>query len=374
MVAPGMAGVRGTALLPLHRGRAPRWLFGRMVKLARCISEIIVDEYGVGGFLDRLSDPWFFQSLSCVLGYDWHSSGTTTVTCGALKEAIDPGELGVAVAGGKGKASLKTSQDIEELGGIFGLGSGRIEGLKYASRMAAKVDNSLVQDGYSIYHHSFFFDEGGRWMVVQQGISEERGNARRYHWPPGCGAFVEEPQSAILCDSRLPRALDMTSRTSEENRRASLDLAREDPRRLRRAMAEPAAVGQTRLDGWSDRRCLVMPAGINWGAMMGVYEFQPGSYEELVSLRGVGSATVRGLSLVAELVYGEEASWRDPVRFSFAFGGKDGVPFPVDRGAMDGAVEVLRAGIDSVPVRREERLRAVRRLRRCVPPIPDARR
>jgi hypothetical protein len=374
MVAPGMAGVRGTALLPLHRGRAPRWLFGRMVKLARCIAEIIVDEYGVGGFLDRLSDPWFFQSLSCVLGYDWHSSGTTTVTCGALKEAMDPGELGIAVAGGKGKTSLKTPQHIEKLGGKFGLGSEQIERLKYASRMSAKVDNSLVQDGYSIYHHSFFFDEGGRWMVVQQGISEERGNARRYHWPPGCGAFVEEPQNAILCDSRLPRILDMTSRFSEDNRRASLDLAREDPRRVRRMLREPAPADQRTLDGWTEGRCLVMPGAINWGAMREVYEFQPGNYEELVSLRGVGPATVRGLSLVAELVYGEEASWRDPVRFSFAFGGKDGVPFPVDREAIDEAVVVLRAGIDSAPVRKEERLRAVRRLRRCVPPIPEARR
>jgi len=153
--------VRGTALLPLHHGRAPKWLFGRMVKLAECILDIIVDEFGVVGLLSRFSDPWFFQSLSCVLGYDWHSSGTTTVTCGALKEAIDPEKLGVAIAGGKGRTSRKAPAEIEEHGLEFGMGTRQIEELKYASRMAAKVDNSLVQDGYDIYHHTFVFDERG---------------------------------------------------------------------------------------------------------------------------------------------------------------------------------------------------------------------
>ena len=144
-------------------------------------------------------------------------------------------------------------------------------------------------------------------------------------------------------------------------------------RRLRRMMAEPAGAGQATLDGWSGRRCLVMPAGINWRAMREVYEFQPRGYEELVGLSGVGPATVRGLALVAELLYGEEASWRDPVRYSFAFGGKDGVPFPVDRKAMDEAVDVLKCGIESSQVKREERMRAMVRLRRCVPPIPKQR-
>jgi hypothetical protein len=348
-----------------------------MVKLAECIVEIIISEYGVRGLLDRLSDPWFFQSLSCVLGYDWHSSGTTTVTCGALKEAIDPEQTGVAVAGGKGRASRKTPAQIEERGLGFGLSTSRIEDLQYSSRMAAKVDNSLVQDGYDIYHHTFIFDETGRWVVIQQGINEERGNARRYHWPPDHRGFIEEPQNAILCQSRLPVVLDMTSSESGGNRGASLDVAKENPRRLKSLLLEPAPAHQRTLDGWAEwetpGRQLVMPSRINWKAMREVYEFQPRDYEELVSIRGVGPSTVRGLSLVAELVYGEEASWRDPVRFSFAFGGKDGVPFPVDRRAMDDAVDLLRTGIQSAPVMREQKMRALRRLRGCVPPIPGER-
>jgi len=369
--------LRSVAVLPLHYGRAPRWLFSRMVKLARCIVGITVREYGVRGFLERLSDPWFFQSLSCVLGYDWHSSGTTTVTCGALKEAIDPDEFGVAVAGGKGRASNRAPAEIEERAVGFGLGSRRIEELKYASRMAAKVDNSLVQDGYSLYHHTFIFDERGDWIVVQQGINEEERNARRYHWPPAHRSLIDEPQNAILCDSRLPAVLNMTSRLSEENRGACLDLAREDPRRLKRLLAKPTPPHQSTLEPWTEggtsRRLLVMPATVNWKALRKAYEFQPRSYEELVSLRGVGPSTIRGLALVAELIYGERPSWRDPVRFSFAFGGKDSVPFPVDRRGMDEAVEVLRTGIGEAELGREERLQAVRRLRRCVPAIPEGR-
>ena len=369
--------MRATALLPLHCGRAPRWLFSRMVKLAECIVEIIVHEYGVRGLLDRLSDPWFFQSLSCILGYDWHSSGTTTVTCGALKEAMDPESIGVAVAGGKGRASRKTPTQIEEFGLGFGLSTSTIESLKYASRMAAKVDNSLVQDGYAIYHHTFFFDEDGYWIVIQQGINEVEGNARRYHWPQESQGFIEEPQNAIICQSRLSGVLDMTSSESKGNRKASLDIAKEDTRRLKSLIVEPPPTHQSTLDRWSrienSRRQLFMPSTINWGALKDVYEFQPNSYEELVSTRGVGPSTIRGISLIAELLYGEEASWKDPVRFSFAFGGKDGVPFPVDRKAMDEAVDLLRTGIESASIKKEQKLRALRRLRRCVPPIPSER-
>ena len=200
----------------------------------------MIDEYGREGLLNRLSDPWFFQSLSCVLGYDWHSSGTTTVTCGALKEAIDPEETGLAIAGGKGKTSMKAPTEIRERGEAFGLSEESIENLVYSSRMAAKVDNSLVQDGYQLYHHCFFFDEPGRWIVIQQGINQKRANARRYHWPLEHRGFVEEPQSSILCDTRLPHVLNMTSIRSDGNRRACVDLVKERPERLQENPPRPS--------------------------------------------------------------------------------------------------------------------------------------
>lgn len=341
-----------------------------MVKLAGCIVEVIIHEYGVRGLLERLSDPWFFQSLSCVLGYDWHSSGTTTVTCGALKEALGPGDHGVAFAGGKGRASMRAPSEIDELGLRMGLSAGRIDELKYASRMAAKVDNALIQDGYTLYHHSFIFDERGNWIVIQQGMNEEEGNARRYHWPLEPHSLVEEPHNAILCDKRLPMVLDMTSSKSKGNREASLDIARDGPRHLKGLLRVEAPHGQGTLDDWSEgRKALVMPSTINWETLKRAYEFQPESYEELISIRGLGPSTVRGLALIAELIYGERPSWSDPVRFSFAFGGKDGVPFPVDRRAMDEAIDVLKTGILSSYLKREEKMRALERLRRCVPPV-----
>lgn len=369
-------GASATASLPLHPGKAPRWLFGRMVELAHCITDIVIDEYGRDGLMTRLSDPWFFQSLSCVLGYDWHSSGTTTVTCGALKEAIDPEKTGLAIAGGKGKTSLKTPAEIRERGEAFNLGEDKIEELVYSSRMAAKIDNSLVQDGYQLYHHCFFFDERGEWIVIQQGLNQKRADARRYHWPLKHRSFIEEPQGAILCDTRLPHVLDMTDKNSGENRKACVDLVKESPERLRRSLLAPVPAKQRRLDAWTgapEQEQLVMPRSVNWDTLRGVYEFQPSGYEELIAFKGVGPSTVRGLSLIAELIYGERASWEDPVRFNFAFGGKDGVPFPVDRRAMDEAVDVLKTGISSSNVRDEEKTRAFVRLRRCVPPIPDFR-
>jgi len=365
-----------TAVLPLHPGRTPPWLFKRMVKLASCITKLVINEFGVEGYMYRISDPWFFQSLSCILGYDWHSSGTTTVTCAALKEAIKPEEYGLAFCGGKGKTSRKTPQEIQEIGEEFGLTSETIKELVYSSKMAAKVDNNLVQDGYQLYHHTFILSEKGEWMVIQQGISHKRLNARRYHWPPKHLSLVIEPQGAILCDTHLPHVLNMTSQDSDKNRRTCVDIIRENPEKLRRQFLQPVAENQTRLDSWTsyrERETLIMPRSVNWKTLNEVYEFKPANYEELVAFPGVGHATIRGLALIAELVYGDKASWDDPVRFNFAFGGKDGVPFPVDRKAMDESIDILRTSISSADIRVEEKVRAFKRLRNSVPPIPEFR-
>jgi len=91
----------GVARLPLHYGRAPRWLVARMIKLADAIVTIIIDEYGPSQVLQRISDPFWFQALGCVLGYDWHSSGVTTVLTGVLKNAVKTEKHGVTICGGK---------------------------------------------------------------------------------------------------------------------------------------------------------------------------------------------------------------------------------------------------------------------------------
>jgi hypothetical protein len=362
-------GHKAFAVLPLHGGKAPRWLFNRMVNLSECIIDLILEQYGQRGLLLRLSNPWFFQSLSCLLGYDWHSSGTTTVTCGALKMAMDRQNIGVTVCGGKGRTSLKTPNEIREMAQIFGLNDYKTESLVYASKMSAKTDNSLIQDSYQLYHHCLIFNEIGEWIVIQQGINEEKANARRYHWGLDQTRFTQEPSQEIVCPTKLSKALNMTHKESLENQKTCLDLIRDNPEKLKKQFVRPVSPNQLRLNKWSGTReeVLVMPRSVNWDAVRAAYEFQPRTYEEFVSRKGIGPGTVRGLALVAELVYGNKASWKDPVKFNFAFGGKDGVPYPVDRKSMDEAIEVLMNGIKSSNLKRYEQIQAFNRLRKCIP-------
>lgn len=366
----------GVARLPLHYGRAPRWLVIRMIKLAREIVTVIVDEYGQDEFLRRISDPFWFQALGCVLGYDWHSSGVTTVLTWVLKSAINPTEHGLAVCGGKGKASLQTPIEISDAGEEFGFLTSRIDDLRYASRISAKVDNTAIQAGYPLYHHSFFITERGEWAVVQQGMNAKDRTARRYHWLSECAKnFVVEPHDAIVGDVKREVALDMTSIESEGCRKTSTGIIKEEPRKVMRMLKSIRPACQSSLQEWMPKTrwkeyvidVLSLPRNLNWKSVKKAYEFQPKNYEELLGIRGIGPATVRGLALISELIYGEPPSWKDPVKYSFAYGGKDGVPFPVDRQAMDESIRVLENAVENARIAGKERLRSLQRLRRYVP-------
>ncbi|WP_019177395.1 DUF763 domain-containing protein [Methanomassiliicoccus luminyensis] len=358
----------GITDLPLHNGTAPRWLFNQMVKLAGAITDVMVLERGSEEYLRRLADPFWFQAFSCVLGFDWHSSGTTTVTCGALKKAFE-GRKDLAVVGGKGKVSLRTPEEIAEVAELNDISEEFERQLVYISRMCAKVDNAAIQSGHRLYHHALLFDREGHWTVVQQGMSDATGYARRYQW---CSSelrhFVEEPHTAIL-GSRVEEALDMTASSSEGSRKLAVDLVNDGIDHLRNDIVV-VEKGQTTLDEWCGLRPkkLHMPRTVNWRALRAAYEFQPQDYEELLAIRGVGPSAVRALALAGELVYGEEPSWRDPVKYTFAVGGKDGVPFPVDRRAMDEAVRYLEMGVEEAKLKKREKLEAMQRLRAMVPP------
>lgn len=362
----------GIANLPLHPGRAPRWLFKRMVLLSKGIIEVISYEYGKDEFLRRVSDPFWFQALSCVLGFDWHSSGTTTVTCGALKEAAGLEDYGFTVAGGKGKASRKTLEDIEKISEKYNFSTAKTEELKYSSRMTAKIDNSAVQDGHNLYHHVFLLSENGLWTVVQQGMCSETNYARRYHWlSEHVDSFVCEPHDAIIGEKQQDKVLDMTSKKSMSSQRISVDLVNDDPRHLKRDWAELTRPSyQKTLDNWvlskNSRKTieyLSMPRSINWVKMKEIYDFQPKNYEELIAMQGVGSNTIRALALISDLIYGEKPSWKDPVKYSFTVGGKDGVPYPVDRKAMDESTEIIRSGIKQAKIGDKDKIHALKRLR-----------
>ena len=351
----------GIANLPLHYGKAPRWLFQRMVKLAREITIVIVSDFGAEEMLRRLSHPYWFQAFGCILGFDWHSSGVTTTLCGALKEGVKglEQELGLFVAGGKGATSRKTPSEIEVWGDRLSLDP---VPLVYASRMSAKVDSSAIQDGYQLYHHNFLFAANGSWAVVQQGMNEKTRYARRYHWlGEAVSNFVNEPHSAILSDSR-GQSLNLVAVESDTARTSIAEIAvNEKPEKM---LADLKKIKTLDLPA----RHQIVTADLHPDSLskilLSAYERQPHDFEELLGLRGVGPKTIRALSLISELVYGIAPSYRDPARYSFAHGGKDGIPYPVDRKTYDQSIELLQRAIRKTKLGLKEKEEAMGRLRR----------
>jgi hypothetical protein len=342
-----------------------------MQKLAKQMVTLLVEEHGTDAFLKRISDPFWFQALGCVLGYDWHSSGVTTVLTGVLKNAINSRDLGITVCGGKGKTSRKTPSEIDQLAEKYDFSSSKIDSLLYASKMSAKVDSAAVQAGYPLYHHAFFVTEHADWAVVQQGLNTEDKSARRYHWlSDNVKNFVVEPHDAVVGDLKKDTVLDMTAKESENCRKTSTDIAKENPNKLKKTILSIRPIHQRSLQEWIPEptgqsyavEAFSLPRNLNWKVVKNVYDFQPKNYEELLGIKGVGPATVRALALVSELVYGDKPCWEDPIKYSFCVGGKDGVPYPVDKPTYDETIEILENAIKQAKVGNKERLNAVKRL------------
>ncbi len=349
----------GIADLPLHWGAAPPWLFGRMVKLSKSISKVIISEFGQDEYIKRLSDPFWFQAFSCVLGWDFHSSGATTVTTAALKES-NLSCLGVAVLGGKGSTSRKTPNEIEKLSETFAFSSQKIEELKRASKLAAKVDSAALQDQFQLYHHCFIVTEGGKWAVIQQGMKPDTKYARRYHWlSDNVKSFVDEPHTAICCDV-TGKVLNMVAKESEAARKCSVDLVKDNPSHLYKYLV-PGKGQKTVLKYLHMSPCHEIELN-NYTALMNAFEQQPENYEELLLTKGMGSKTVRALALISNLIFGAEVSWSDPVKYSFCVGGKDGVPYPVDRKNYDIIIELFERGVTEAKLNDRERIAATKRL------------
>jgi hypothetical protein len=349
----------GVAHLPLHYGKAPPWLFQRMKSLAKEITLFVIDAYGVNEMLSRLSDPYWFQAFGCVLGFDWHSSGVTTTVCGAMKEGMKgmEKEVGFFITGGKGRTSRKTPQEIEEI-----CDQRSINGvpLIYASRMSAKVDSAAVQDGYQIYHHTFFFTQTGQWAVVQQGMNEETRYARRYHWfSQGVKDFVCEPHWAVCCDQRK-ESLNLVALESHQARQAITELSHEKPEFL-------MTTGKRAVELYLPKEHPIPLEEIHLERLekifIQIYDRSPENFEQLLGLQGVGPKSLRALSLISELIYGAKPSFKDPARFSFAHGGKDGHPYPVDRKVYDQTIEVLKSAVEKSRVGDREKMEAIQRIR-----------
>ncbi len=345
----------GTADLPLHNGYVPRWLAERMGRLGLAITEALLCEFGKDEVLRRLGDPFWFQSLGAVMGMDWHSSGITTSVMGALKRAINPHsrEFGIYICGGKGKFSRQAPDEIRAVCETTGLDA---ESLVRSSRLSAKVDNTAVQDGFQLYLHCFVLSDQGQWTVIQQGMSDSSSMARRYHWhSAGLRSFVEDPHTAV-CGINQGEILNLADSQAGAARRGVLALSEEKPEMM---MQE---IQRLVLPSHHDVRAADVDLR-RLGAMLWLaHDRRPADFEELLLLEGVGPRTLQSLALVSEVIYGAPARFRDPARFAFAHGGKDGHPFPVPVNVYDETIGILQTAIHKAKVGPPDKLDALQKL------------
>jgi uncharacterized protein len=393
----------GSADLPLHGGRVPRWLADRMTRLGAVMAEAIVLEYGRDELLRRLAHPFWFQSFGAVMGMDWHSSGITTSVIGALKRGLTPlsRELGIHVCGGRGRHSRATPGELATIGERVGFDG---SALAQTSRLVAKVDSAAVQDGFDLYLHGFIVTDDGHWVVVQQGMNGERRQARRYHWlSEGLTSFLDDPHAAVdgPGQGRIINLADARAAKSREAQLAMLaDLSPEaiakEFVRIERsngacaAAPHPPSAPSPRKQEEGERCAtgsgaqmellpaeplphLTMPdhhdvragdviARRLHGALAAAAECGPRDFAQLLQVPGVGARTVRSLALVAEVLHGTPCRFTDPARFSLAHGGKDRHPFPVPTKVMDHTIGVLKSAVRNAKLGREEELAALRRL------------
>lgn len=345
----------GHADLPLHYGRVPEWLAKRMSLLGGAIVETVILEYGKAELIKKFADPFWFQSLGAVMGMDWHSSGITTSVMGALKKSIQPRahELGVFICGGRGKHSRNTPNELLRISDQKGLNG---NDLVDASKLIAKIDNSAVQDGFQIYLHSFILTDDGDWAVVQQGMNTNSGYARRYHWcNDGLESFVRDPHKFVLGDHQ-GKILNLVHHDAAPAQSGMIDLSNEHPDKVTREIKKLIlpAHHDVRLENVDLKRL---------GAVLHhAYENEVKEFQELLLTPGLGPRTLQSLTLVSEVIHGTSSRFDDPARFSFAHGGKDGLPFPVPLKVYDQTIAVLKKSIERSKLGDNEKRDAFKRL------------
>ena len=382
----------GHADLPLHVGTVPKWLADRMRDLGTEIVQILLMEYGKKEVLTRLSDPLWFQSLGAVLGMDWHSSGITTSVMYGLKRGINARarEFGLCICGGRGKYSRKTPEELLFLAEHTGLPG---NDLVRASKLAAKIDNTAVQDGFQLYQHNFILSNEGDWTIVQQGMNSRTKTARRYHWcSQNLRSFVDEPHSGITGENQ-GQILNLTDSSADKTRSSILTLSNEEPQKIIKEISDIARLGnpleqkksgqlelfdlEENLDGEicfdNGDRNIVLPDHHEvraedvdlkrlGGVLATAYENQPKDFESLLLTPGLGPRTLQSLTLVSEVIHGTPCRFRDPARFSFAHGGKDGHPFPVPTKIYDESIRILGDCIEKSKMGYNDKSECLRRL------------
>ena len=352
----------GVADLPLHGGHVPQWLAERMTKLGTAITETIVHDYGSSAFLSRLSDPFWFQAFGAVMGMDWHSSGITTSVMGALKRGLTPraAELGIYICGGRGRFSRNTPAELRLIADRRGFDG---DSLVRTSRLTARIDNNAIADGFQIYLHSFVVTSSGEWAVVQQGLNDRNGMARRYHWhSASVRDFVAEPHTGIVGENQ-GTIMNLVDAQAKKAQTALLEIAREHPERTLKGIRHLRMPNhhEVRAENINLKRL---------GAVLAVaYERDLHDFAELLLLENLGPRTLQSLALVAEVVHGAPSRFGDPARFSFAHGGKDRHPFPVPLKTYDESLNFLRTSLDRAKLggdEKRDKLDGFRRLERFV--------
>jgi len=366
---------RGIATFGLDHGRCPPWLFERMVRLARSIAILMVENFGPETFLERLSDPVWFQSFGTVLAFDWNASGLTTTTLGALKTALFGLEkdLGIFLAGGKGKTSRKTPDQILKKAEIANLSFLQAEKLTFLSRLTAKVDSALLQDNFQIYHHSFLFTKKGHWAVIQQGMNTTVKKARRYHWYSA--RIIDptlEPHQGIQSEVILPKVLNLTSKKSLANREGIIKIVSEkktlQSHVIKLIQKTNEGEKQLTLLNLTDNEFYSHPVLQETftprleKSIQNLLQKDSRSLTDVLMTENVGPKTIRALSLISELLTGAKPSFEDPARYSFAFGGKDGIPYPVDKITYDKTLNVIEKAIKKAKLSSQEKDEALRRM------------
>jgi hypothetical protein len=347
----------GTADLPLHGGYVPIWLAERMAKLGLAIVQNILLDYGKDDLLRRLSDPFWFQSMGAVMGMDWHSSGITTSVMGALKRAVNPHskELGIYICGGKGKYSRQTPDELLRISDKTGLDGNY---LVRCSKLSAKVDNTAIQDGFQLYTHNFILSDTGKWAVIQQGMSDVSSTARRYHWhSDSLTSFVDDPHTSIY-GKNTGLILNMADKQADSSRKGIMQIASEKPEYMLKEINK--LVMPSHHDVKAKDVDLKRLGAVLWLA----HERQPSDFEDLLLLQGLGPRTLQSLVLVSEVIHGTPSRFKDPARFSFAHGGKDGHPFPVPTKVYDETIATLQNAVYKAKLGQTETNEAIKRLTR----------
>ncbi len=347
--------------LPLHGGKCPPWLFEKMVRLGRAILLVVFREFGRDELLKRLSDPYWFQALGCLLGFDWHSSGLTTTLGGALKKALEPHfkELGIFICGGKGKSALNTPKEIEFWGEKCGLHSEIVQ-LINLSRLIARIDNNALQDGFDLYFHIFIFTPDGKWAVIQQGMDEKSLYARRYHWfSDSVKDFLSNPHAGIISSLKRKEVLNLVASESEQVRNKILELLREPYWKIEREIkiTERLFFKREHSLSFEDLPLQVLPKV--WEK---TYENPPEDFRKLLLTQGLGAKALRALTLTAELIFDVKASRKDPVHYSFAHGGKDGYPYKINRKIYENTIAELENLLKASEIEYHEKIKLLKRL------------